>query len=103
MKLAYPISMYHITATTVFNYFFFRWLQFIHILMILSPHLILITQLIIGWQKEWTVVKSLWEFHYMDKVLLWLQEKTMDSIPKRMEVQVLENLPEQEDFYHTLR
>ena len=39
----------------------------------------------------------------MDKVLLWLQEKTMDSIPKRMEVQVLENLPEQEDFYHTLR
>ena len=39
----------------------------------------------------------------MDKVLLWLQEKTMDSIPKRMEVQVQENLPEQEDFYHTLR
>ena len=39
----------------------------------------------------------------MDKVLLWLQEKIMDSIPKPMEVQVLENLPEQEDFYHTLR
>ena len=39
----------------------------------------------------------------MDKVLLWLQEKTMDSIPKPMEVQVLENSQEQEDFYHTLR
>ena len=83
--------------------YFFRWLQFIHILMILSPHLILITQLIIGWQKEWIEVKSLWEFHYMDKVLLWLQEKTMDSIPKHMEAPVLENSPEQEDFYHTLR
>ena len=39
----------------------------------------------------------------MDKVLLWLQEKTMDSIPKHMEAPVLENSPEQEDFYHTLR
>ena len=97
------ISVYITQQLWYLTIYFFRWLQFIHILMILSPHLILITQLIIGWQKEWIEVKSLWEFHYMDKVLLWLQEKTMDSIPKPMEVQVLENLQEQEDFYHTLR